>query len=338
MTAKCVTTTLLLILSPFAFCPVSRAEQFTPATFLERYREGAKAIAEAYGQSTINYHVKDTSYREKSEVTFAMVLKQSGKYCKLQRAISKTDAETENLKDLVVANPYISFMAHQSAGGWQQSIDYLSTRRGVGYEMTLSTAVGRSYLARALYSYFERPLIEFLTMKETAIKSVTEEVSDGRSLVRVRVRVAPFSDQLRAGPYDRLEGWFLLEPSAHWALRGFEVKEWFKDGKILDRITCSTDYDLDESGMPKLRRVLYDVYYKDRDEHLKQYAADVESIQFGPSPPADFTLEGCGLAGIFASQHPVPLTFYISLGFALVSVVAVFTLRRWPRRSSVSVT
>jgi hypothetical protein len=263
-----------------------------------------------------------------------ITVSRSGGMCKVITTYSNGPNDPNHLERIVVANPGISFMARRSSDPKQPiALDYLSSRRGLGYELTRGATTLEGHLLRAHYSYFEVPLTEYLTWPGMSIGEVAEESSGGKSLVRVRVQYVPPSAEFRKTGFDHQEGWFLFEPAAHWILRGLETKQWKQDGQLLQRIKATMDYDLDGAGIPLLRRARYDIYFKSEDRLFKQYQAEVRGIRFGAVGPAEFTLEGCGITGVTGPRR-VPYVFYASLACAALSFIAIVLLRRGPRHTA----
>jgi hypothetical protein len=306
-----------------------KANKMDPQTFLERYRTQVPALTSPYEQVHMVALVTETfPLRSDKKNVYELELLQDGPRFKV--LTHHVSGDWRGTRSIRVANPDISFVLDQPADRQQYAINYLSSRRGLGFDQIREEAVSESMLLRSHYSYFEKPLTVFLTMKSTSIQEVQEETSAGRSLVRVRVRFGPFTEWLRKQGIEYSEGWFLFEPSARWLFHGFDLKEWKKDGQMLTRKTSSVEYTEAIQGVPVLRRAKYEVFDHE-GHHALEYDADVKSVQFGPVSVEEFTLRGCGITGIdLGDRRGLPVIFYWSAGIALLAVIAIFVLRRRP--------
>jgi hypothetical protein len=305
------------------------AAELTPQAFLDGYRSAAQELAASYDQVHISAQVTESLPKTGQTLVYELELLQDGKdYKVVENPISGDKPQPASI---VVADPDISFSLARELAQTQYAIKYLSSRRGLRYEEMRRSALGRSMLFRAQSSYFEMPVIEYLSMRETSILSAKEERAGGKTLVRVHARVEPWSDQLRKADVDYSDAWFLFEPASRWALRGFEIKHLTKDKQPLFSEKSTVEYGDPQAGVPVLRRVTYDTLNKE-GRVSRTVKAEINRVSFGPIDHEEFTLRGCGMGGVeVEGGRGLPLALYWSVAVSLLAVGAVLFLRRRAR-------
>jgi hypothetical protein len=299
-----------------------------PQEFLQRYREGVKALADAYRQVQIDAVYTISNVPTKAQRSTRRVLMQDGENYKV--VTTYQTGLDKGTQDIYVANPERSFVLGRDDGG---SFIRSLSRRNQQYNDFQDDVISRSHLVRAPYSYFEMPIIDYLCKKEATIDEVKSETASGRRQVRVLFHVLPWSDQMREGRLKHTEGWFLLDPEAHWASLGFKTKDVMSDGDASFSSRETITYGKPEDGIPIVSHAK--IEHSNKSGVYDIVEAEVKSVRFTPTDSTEFTLKGCGFLDEIDDADPfLPRIFFWSLALAFVALVGVLVFR-WRFRKSV---
>jgi len=234
-------------------------------TFLREFSSAQAKLMSKYDQVRITAALTEVTHGNKR--TYNVDMFQDGKLFKI---VENTDSgDQAGQQEIIVANPPKSFVLMKTQEEKKLSLSFLGSP-GKDYERSRDDVLREAMLLRASFNYLETPLREFLTMPETSIQGVKEEIVAGKSLMRVTVRIKAFTEQLRQRGVDHLEGWFRFEPRSYWALQSFDIKQLKKNQDVYLHIKETLDYGDPIDGMPILRSVQREVFnakgYRGRED------------------------------------------------------------------------
>jgi hypothetical protein len=313
-----------LFLSAFVVCvccsPI-KAEQ-RPEAFLKEYVEKSKTLVEKYEHLHLTGSIEER-VGGKSEIS-NIELFHDGDKMKIVRSHEKGDELYRQKTTVAVATPDTSFILNKLPTQEEFSLDLF------GREMDKASTHARlkvdieSSTFQSPFICIGVPLLKFLAMKETKILSVKDERDGDKLTCHVSTRTSPFDPDFE-GWCDHIEGSFLFEPASYWTTRKYTLKYWETTGKLRTILTCSVDYREPINDIPVLSRIECGIL-DGKGELGRGYYADIKTIKFGPVPPEEFTLRGCGFGEDLKSKRPT--IFYWSIGIALLAFVLIVVLRR----------
>jgi hypothetical protein len=266
----------------------SAADTVRAKQLLEQYRIGSAPLVSAYQHARIVAAVHHSFALSGNHRDWTMELLQSGDRYKVTEYPDPTDAALR--RSIHVLTPESQFwLAEEDDGKLRRSrpaadafLDLAQARDQLGV---------RIRVLQSPYSFLEAPLVEWFARVNLSGRSMATEKSAGRELLRVHLSYEPPAHPEQGISHS--EGWFLFEPGAHWALHGFELRHRTRKDPVPFRFSGSFEYGTPEGEIPILRQARLQFFGRD-GALTSEERADIHSVEFRPSPRAEFTLSGSG--------------------------------------------
>ncbi len=99
---------------------------------------------------------------------------------------------------------------------------------------------------------------------------------------------------LRNQQCDGIEGSFLLDPDAFWAVQAYELKRFFENRSFHLVKKCSIEYSKAMNGIPYVKHAKREGFSKDGTLGSEEQLS-TKSIDFGPVSAEEFTLKKYGI-------------------------------------------
>ncbi len=296
----CRMTAFALVLLAFlalAMVPVRVAAGPIPSEVLKRLIDGAKESQAKYDQVHIVAEAEQTGAGKTYKFPFDFY--QDGDAVKITRQLGHLATDTGDKVEIVtyVASPKLTFCIRKPLGAKQFTLNSID-RNGADYEWMRHAADNLSVPLQFPCNWSEMPVARFLAMKELSITAFRQEEQVGAKLCRLDIHVSAqslvaASRRFSHPAYDHLDGWLLMEIEPHVVVRGFNFKYRTSSKELLGDLKCSLDYTEQEKSIPRLEKVHFEAV-DGKGKNGLSYRVKVNSLEFGPVAPEQFTLHGSG--------------------------------------------
>jgi len=299
---------------------LSRAEPMSPADMLKKLKQATERSRTAYSKSTIVARVRDEKAKGSTHA-FTVTYIHSGEQ---QKASIVEEGGESGGNKIVVASPDLSFSADRpdkGAGG--SRLEFLAPSRSKGYEQVQDLIRDKTPFCHGPHAYIGIPLIELLTWESVVVQSVEQTLSNGIPAIRVTYRR---NKRHPTQEHDYSDCFVDLDPARDLAVVRCESRG-IKAGAtaFVNRIDVSYK-------MSKSIPVVTAAHFSTEDakgQMVEKLSVEVLSTDFGSTPPQEFSLAAAGVTEVtYGPAGGFPLSFFVSIVVAVLSLVALVALRR----------
>jgi hypothetical protein len=262
------------------------AQEINSKSFVEHYRREVVALTKVYQQVHVVAVLTENNLMRHEKKEYDVEFFASGKE---KSKVVLTNRST-GARTVIVANPEkeTSFILDRLPGRTEYTVSNLDSEPDSEMENVLVW----TQLIHAPFYYYSIPLTDFFSPKRTTIQDVKKETINGKRLIRVFSNYQ--SVELRNQKCDGIEGSFLLDPDAFWAVQAYELKRFFENRSYHLLKKCSIEYSKAMNGMPYVKHAKRQSFTKDGTLDLEDQLT-TQSIDFGPVSPEEFTLKKYGI-------------------------------------------
>jgi|GEM_PF-2883360 len=311
----------------------AKGEEMNRSEFLAKLAEANKRSEKQYSNIRIQakVHHEEPFQKEdrKKDVIYTIKYEVLGQQLKAEVDYEKGGPSAART---LVASPDLSFATVKSRAGDNPMLEYLSPRQNEGY-----TGVGDKIRQLAPHIrgpniYVGGPLIDMLNWQTTEIRSIESVQSDGRPIIRLTIRR---NKEKKLTLHDYMDAVLELDPALDFAL----IKAVTRAMKGSETVfTQKYEATFTKSGTVPVVKTAQFTQEKNPGQPGVRELVEVLSVDFSPKiSPRDFSLVAAGITEV--PRGPAggfPLSFYISTGVAVLSLIVLIALRsrQWANKAA----